>query len=101
MTGPLTIELEMPDDLARFRLPVGVEARLHCLLDRQDRGAALSDAERAEAEGLVDVAELLTLLRLRAERAGGNECGEAATSRATTVPGILSRIPAFHKECTR
>lgn len=63
------IEVEMPEDLARFRLPEAVEARLHSLLDRQDRGDPLSEGERREAEGLVNLAEMLTLLRLRAERA--------------------------------
>jgi hypothetical protein len=46
-----------------------VDERLQALLDRQDRGEALTAAERGEAEGLVDLAELLSLLRLRAERA--------------------------------
>jgi hypothetical protein len=68
---PCTIELELPDDLSRFRLPQAVAARLHTLLDRQEQGQPLTDAERAEAEGLVNLAELLTLLRLRAERAAG------------------------------
>jgi hypothetical protein len=66
---PLTIEVELPADLARFRLPPAVAARLQYLLDRQDDGQALTDAERDEAEGLVALAELLTLLKLRAERA--------------------------------
>jgi hypothetical protein len=65
----LLIPLDLPDDLARFRLPPGVQARLTELLDRQDRGQALTDAERAEAEGLVTLSEVLSLLRLRAERA--------------------------------
>jgi hypothetical protein len=64
----VAIELELPDDLALFRLPPGVNDRLQELLDRQDSGIRLSEAERREAEGLVDLAELLTLLRLRAER---------------------------------
>ncbi len=64
----LTVELDLPSDLARFRLPAGLSDRLQFLLDRQDAGHTLSAAERAEAEGLVAVAELLTLLRLRAER---------------------------------
>jgi len=64
----LTIEVQLPDDLAKFRLPSGVNARLQELLDRQDSGARLTAAERREAEGLVELAELLTLLRLRAER---------------------------------
>ena len=67
----LTIELELPADLARFRLPDAVAARLQALLDRQDAGHTLTEQERAEAEGLVSLAELLTLLRLRAERGAG------------------------------
>lgn len=64
----LTLEVDLPNDLARFRLPQAVAARLQTLLDRQDSGQELSAQERNEAEGLVDLAEFLTLLRLRAER---------------------------------
>lgn len=64
----LTIEVDLPADLARFRLPEAVDARLQTLLDRQNSGQALTDQERGEAEGLVNLAEFLTLLRLRAER---------------------------------
>jgi hypothetical protein len=64
----LAIEVELPEDLARCWLPAGVTARLQELLDRQDERGCLSRAERAEAEGLVNLAEFLTLLRLRAER---------------------------------
>ena len=66
----LTLNIDLPDDLARFRLPPAVAARLQALLDRQDSGQPLTPLEREEAEGLVDLAELLTLLRLRAERNG-------------------------------
>ena len=52
----VTIEIEGPDELAKFRLPAGVERRLRDLLDRQDSGIALSTDERREAEGLVDLA---------------------------------------------
>ena len=62
---------QIPADLVRFRLPPAVNTRLHALLDRQDAGHPLSESERGEAQGLVDLAELLTLLRLRAERAIG------------------------------
>lgn len=68
MSQAVHFELEIPDDLARFQLPDGVQRRLQELLDRQDRGDALSADERLEAEGLVNLAELLTLLRLRGER---------------------------------
>ncbi len=64
----LTLEVDLPDELARFRLPDAVAARLQTLLDRQDCGEPLTADERAEAEGLVNLAEFLTLLRLRAER---------------------------------
>jgi hypothetical protein len=56
--------IEIPFELTQFQLPDGVQARLHSLLDRQDEGLSLSQAERQEAEGLVELAEFLTLLRL-------------------------------------
>ena len=49
-------------------LAEGVDRRLHELLDRQDRGEPLTPDERQEAEGLVNLAERLLLLRLRAQR---------------------------------
>jgi hypothetical protein len=64
----LTIDIDVLAELDQFRLPKAVAARLQTLLDRQDSGQPLTAAERAEAEGLVDLAEFLTLLRLRAER---------------------------------
>jgi hypothetical protein len=38
----LTLDVELPADLDRFRLPEAVHARLQSLLDRQDGGQALS-----------------------------------------------------------
>ena len=70
MSQIVAIKLSVPDDLARFRLPDGVNARLQALLDRQDSGQRLTAAERKEAEGLVNLAELISLLRLRVERVG-------------------------------
>ena len=64
------LPVELNGALARLALPEGVDRRLHALLDKQDRGEALTDDERAEAEGLVEVAELLSLLKLRASTAG-------------------------------
>ncbi len=69
MTTALVLDVDLPADLDRFRLPAAVHARLQSLLDRQDAGQPLTADERAEAEGLVNLSELLTLLRLRAERA--------------------------------
>jgi len=69
MSSAVQISIEMPDGLAEFRLPEVVQRRLQHLLDIQDQGKRLSARQREEAEALVDVAELLTLLRLRSERA--------------------------------
>ena len=69
MPQNILIDLEMPADLEQFKLPKAVDERLQSLLDKQDRGEALTSPERMEAEGLVNLAELLSLLRLRAQRA--------------------------------
>lgn len=58
--------IELPADLARFELPPAVKRRLQHLIDRQDAGGVLTPEERAEVEGLVELAEFLSLLRLRA-----------------------------------
>lgn len=60
--------IEIPVELARFTLPEAVQLRLQKLLDQQDRGEPLSNMERREAEGLVELAEFLSLLQLRANR---------------------------------
>ncbi|RUS99235.1 hypothetical protein DSM106972_079370 [Dulcicalothrix desertica PCC 7102] len=49
-------------------LPSAVQNRLQFLLDRQDAGELLSDEERQEAEGLVELSDFLSLLRLRSQR---------------------------------
>jgi hypothetical protein len=36
----ITLEVDLPDDLARLRLPKAVADRLQFLLDRQDAGGA-------------------------------------------------------------
>jgi len=70
MSEVIAIELRVPVELEGFRLPPGVQGRLQELLERQDQGTALSAAERAEAEGLVALAEFLSYLRLRTKRLG-------------------------------
>ena len=69
MSQAVDIRLELPDNLPRFHLPEGVQHRLELLLDQQDRGEPLSAERHREAEGLVDLADLLAVLRLRAQRA--------------------------------
>jgi hypothetical protein len=68
MSQQVLVEIEMPAALNRFKLPSGVNARLQKLLDRQDSGETLPASERREAEGLVELAEFLSLLRLRSNR---------------------------------
>jgi hypothetical protein len=68
MPQNILVDLEMPADLEKFKLPQAVDERLQSLLDKQDHGEALTTAERLEAEGLVNLAELLSLLKLRAQR---------------------------------
>jgi hypothetical protein len=69
MSGSMIVEVEMPADLKHYRFPKGLDRRLQDLLDKQDRGERLSSAERKEAEGLVELAEILSLFRLRAKQA--------------------------------
>ena len=68
LSQQMIVTLELPEDLDQLCLPEGVNRRLHELLDRQDRGETLTPDERQEAEGLVNLAELLSLLRLRIQR---------------------------------
>jgi hypothetical protein len=70
MSQTIQVEVEMPDELERLCLPKGVERRLHELLDKQDSGQSLTDDERHEAEGLAELNDFLSLLRLRSERLG-------------------------------
>lgn len=62
------LEIDMPSEIAKFRLPEGVHQRLQDLLDRQDLGIPLTSNEQEEAEGLVELSEWLSLLGLRAHR---------------------------------
>lgn len=60
--------IEIPIELTQFQLPQAVQNRLNLLLDRQDQGDTLSLSERQEAEGLVELADFLSLLSLRSTR---------------------------------
>ncbi len=59
--------IEIPVELTHFQFPEGVKYRLNSLLDRQDAGEILTESERHEAEGLVELVEFLSLIRLRAQ----------------------------------
>ena len=52
-------------DSPRLCLPPAVAARLRSLLDKHKAGKHLTAAERAEAEGLLDIAEYFVVQRMR------------------------------------
>lgn len=62
------MQLVIESELAQFELPLAVQKRLQTLLDRQDQGEKLTRSEREEAEGLVELAEFLSLLKLRSKQ---------------------------------
>jgi hypothetical protein len=64
----MKIEIDLPDDIARFRFQESLNARLQTLLDRQDSGLPLTSQEKDEAEGLVDLVEMVSLLNVRTLR---------------------------------
>jgi hypothetical protein len=66
------VELELPKDWRKFRLPRALHDRLRELLDRQDRDGKLSRLERREATALAELVDMLSLMRLRAELATKN-----------------------------
>lgn len=69
-THRIHLEIDLPEEMAGLMLPEAVERRLHALLDKQDGGDTLTEDERAEAEGLVELSDFLSLIRLRASNAG-------------------------------
>jgi hypothetical protein len=65
MPRTIQFQIQAPGDLGKLRLPSGVQRRLNHLLDLQDSGKRLTLVERKEAEGLVELVEMLSLLKLR------------------------------------
>ena len=65
----VTVELDLPQDWSRFRIPPALKARLNDLLDQQDKNGSLSSAERKEAQALTELNDMLSLMKLRAKRA--------------------------------
>lgn len=61
------LTIPMPANLARLRFPKALNDRLHFLLDEQSRKGKLSAAEKKEAEGLADMASMLSILKLGAQ----------------------------------
>ena len=64
----MKVQIPITSELAKGRLPSGVAARLQSLLDKQGASISLTRAERKEAEGLVELAEFISLLKMRIRR---------------------------------
>ena len=69
MSQAVMVQLDLPKDWRTFRMPRGLQARLQELLDRQDETGRLSRQERQEANGLVELVDMLSLMKLRARLA--------------------------------
>lgn len=67
------VELDVPHDWRRFKLPRALDDRLQSLLDRQDQNGKLTARERDEAAALTELVDMLSLMKLRAERAVSGE----------------------------
>lgn len=63
MSSAITLELPLAKEFKGFKMPRALDQRLTELLDRQDLTGKLTPRERKEAEALVELAEMLTLLR--------------------------------------
>lgn len=61
----MTVTIELPPSLETLALPKALDTRLQSLLSKQDEGVALTNDEREEAEGLVELSEVLSLLKLQ------------------------------------
>jgi hypothetical protein len=69
MSRTVIVELPLPANWRRFRLPASLHSRLQDLLDKQDRTGKLSAKERREAKALTELVDFLSLIRLRAKLA--------------------------------
>jgi hypothetical protein len=95
MTRSVLVELNLPQDWKRFRLPAALHDRLQELLDRQDRDGKLSRRERREAEALVELTDILALMKLRAKRALSCSLRKAARTKARD-PRTGTLVPLYH-----
>jgi hypothetical protein len=67
MSQTVQLTVPMPVNLARLRFPKALDDRLHFLLDEQGRKGKLTASERKEAEGLAQMASMLSILKLGAQ----------------------------------
>jgi hypothetical protein len=67
MSQTVQLTVPMPSRMAKLRFPKALDDRLHFLLDEQGRKGKLTLAEKKEAEGLAQMASILSILKLGAE----------------------------------
>ena len=67
MNQPVQLTVPMPANLAKLRFPKALDDRLHYLLDEQGRRGKLTAAEKKEAEGLTELATMLSILKTGAQ----------------------------------
>jgi hypothetical protein len=87
MAQSVLVQLQLPKDWKKFRMPHALHDRLQELLDRQDSDGKLSQRDRREAEALVELADILSIMRLRAEMAAK----ETASGRG--IIGVRNQNP--------
>ncbi|MBK8090795.1 MAG: hypothetical protein IPK32_02030 [Verrucomicrobiaceae bacterium] len=58
----------MPANMAKLRFPKALDNRLQFLLDEQSRKRKLTPAEKQVAEGLAEIAGILSILKLGAQK---------------------------------
>ncbi len=73
MSQSVLVQLELPRDWKRFRLAPALHQRLQELLDKQDRDGRLPLRERKEARALVELVDLLSLMKVRAQVAARHD----------------------------
>lgn len=69
MRQSVLVKLNLPADWKAFQLPKALDERLQELLDRQDEARKLTARERREASALAKLADMLSLLKVRAAAA--------------------------------
>ena len=63
------VELDIPSDWRKLKLPAALDDRLQALLDKQDVEGRLTRSERSEAKAIAELSDMLSLLKLRVQKA--------------------------------
>ena len=92
MPKTLMVQLDLPKDWRTFRMPRGLQTRLQELLDRQDQTGKLTRRERQESNGLVELAEMLTLMKLRVRSFAPTELHSTAQGAKPWESEIMKSI---------